>query len=174
MRRVGQAGAFIISLWAFGCAAPKVPSVQSIHSVPDGYVSVKFIQLASFKYIVPDGAVTEPSAKAVMAANRIPDKIAALDGKLVAVEGYMLPLRVEAGRITEFLVLRDQSLCCYGAVPKINEFIFMRTPAGQGIPAAMDRKITFLGRLRVGEVIENDYLVGIYEMDAEPRFVELK
>ena len=118
--------------------------------------------------------MSEPAAKAVMACNRIPDSIAKLDGKPVAGEGFMLPLRVEAGKISEFLVLRDQSLCCYGAVPKINEFIFMRTPEGQGIPAAMDRKITFLGRLRVGEVVENDYLVGIYEMDAEPRFVERK
>jgi len=31
----------------------------------------------------------------------------------------------------------------------------------------LDVPITFFGTLRVGEVLENGYLVGIYEMDGE-------
>ncbi len=77
----------------------------------------------------------------------------------------MLPLKVEDGKITEFLVLRDQSACCFGAVPKINEWINVRMPKGKGVKPVMDVRITFFGVLKVGEVLESGYLVGIYEMD---------
>lgn len=158
------------AVWAVGCLGPVGEDFTNVPGTD--YTEVGFDRLADFKYEVPDGALTEPAARAVMARNRIPRAIAKLDGQKVAVAGYMLPLRVESGKITEFLVLRDQSLCCYGAVPKINEWISVRTPKGKGIPPAMDRKLTFYGVLKVGEIVENGYLVGIYEMDAEPRFAE--
>ena len=73
--------------------------------------------------------------------------------------------RREDGKITELLILRDQSMCCYGAVPKINEWVSVRMPEGKGVKPVMDVPITIFGTLKVGEVLENGYLVGIYEMD---------
>ena len=85
----------------------------------------------------------------------------------IALKGYMLPLKVEDGKITELLILRDQSMCCYGAVPKINEWVSVRMPEGKGVKPVMDVPVTIFGTLKVGEVLENGYLVGIYEMDGE-------
>jgi len=131
------------------------------------YTVIGFDRLASFKYEVPDDPITEPKAKAILDKNEIPETISKYNKQKVAIKGYMLPLRVQDGKITELLVLRDQSMCCYGAVPKINEWVSVRMPEGKGVKPILDVPITIFGRLKVGEVLENGYLVGIYELDGE-------
>ena len=131
------------------------------------YTVVGFDRLASFAYEVPDDPITEPKAKAIIEKNVIPEIVQVFDKKKVALKGYMLPLKVEDGKITELLILRDQSMCCYGAVPKINEWVSVRMPEGKGVKPIMDVPVTIFGILKVGEVLENGYLVGIYEMDGD-------
>jgi hypothetical protein len=99
---------------------------------------------------------------------QIPQKIHELDGKKAAVMGFMLPLKVnpESGLVTEFLIMRDQSACCYGSVPKINEWISV-TMTDKGVRPMMDQPVTIYGRLHVGATRENGYLVGIYRLDGE-------
>ena len=111
--------------------------------------------------------VGESKAKAIIDKNEIPKRVTRFNQQKVAIKGYMLPLRVQDGKITELLILRDQSMCCYGAVPRINEWVSVRMPEGKGVKPVLEVPITFFGTLRVGEVLENGYLVGIYEMDGE-------
>jgi hypothetical protein len=150
---------------------PKVgkPPAPPVELVPLGkigeYTVVGFDRLASFAYEVPDDPITEPKAKAIIEKNVIPKTVRVFDKKKVALKGYMLPLKVEDGKITELLILRDQSMCCYGGVPRINEWVSVRMPKGKGVKPIMDVPITIFGTLKVGEVLENGYLVGIYEMD---------
>ena len=148
-------------------AAEKVeePEPEDAPDEIDGYKVVGFGEISDFKFEVPDDPASDPKAKAILEKNEIPETVRALDKKNIAIKGYMLPLRVEEGLITEFLVMRDQSACCFGAVPKINEWISVRMPKGKGVKPMMDVPIYFFGTLKVGEVLENDYLVGIYEMD---------
>ena len=131
------------------------------------YSVIGFDRLASFAYEVPDDPITNPKAKAIIEKNEIPKRVTRFNQQKVAIKGYMLPLRVQDGKITELLILRDQSMCCYGAIPRINEWVSVRLPEGKGVKPVLDVPITFFGTLRVGEVLENGYLVGIYEMDGE-------
>lgn len=131
------------------------------------YSLLGFDRLASFAYEVPDDPITEPKAKAILEKNVIPESVKKFDKQKIALKGFMLPLKVEDGKITELLILRDQSMCCYGAVPKINEWVSVRMPKGRGVRPVMDVPVTIFGTLKVGEVLENGYLVGIYEMDGE-------
>jgi len=133
--------------------------------VIEGYEGVSFDKLASFAYEVPLDPVTNKVELAKLNA-QIPARIKSLDKKLVAIRGFMLPLKVENGLVTELLIMRDQSMCCFGTVPKINEWINIRM-AGDGVQPIMDQPITLMGQLKVGEVLENDYLVGIYEMEGD-------
>ena len=133
--------------------------------VIEGYEGVSFDKLASFAYEVPLDPVTNKVELAKLNA-QIPDRIKLLDKKPVAIRGFMLPLKVENGLVTELLIMRDQSMCCFGTVPKINEWINIRM-AGEGVQPIMDQPITLMGQLKVGEVLENDYLVGIYEMEGD-------
>ena len=145
------------------------PIVESeddlLPEVIDGYEGVSFDKLASFPYEVPLDPVTNKVELARLNA-QIPVRIKSLDKKPVAIRGFMLPLKVENGLVTELLIMRDQSMCCFGTVPKINEWINIRM-AGEGVEPIMDQAITLMGMLKVGEVLENDYLVGIYEMEGD-------
>ena len=131
----------------------------------DGYKGLTFDKLASFAYEVPLDPVTNKVELAKLNA-QIPERIKSLNEKPVAIRGFMLPLKVENGLVTELLIMRDQSMCCFGTVPKINEWINIRM-AGEGVQPIMDQAITLMGMLKVGEVLENDYLVGIYEMEGD-------
>jgi len=133
--------------------------------VIEGYEGVSFDKLASFPYEVPLDPITNKVELAKLSA-QIPARIKSLDRKPVAIRGFMLPLKVENGLVTELLIMRDQSMCCFGTVPKINEWINIRM-AGDGVQPIMDQSITLMGQLKVGEVLENDYLVGIYEMEGD-------
>jgi hypothetical protein len=128
------------------------------------YLRVGFDRLASFEYLVPEytGLTPPPSPN----TNQIPTGIKGFDGRSVALRGFMLPLKVENGKVTELLLMRDQSMCCFGTVPKINEFVTVKMVGG-GIRAIMDQAVTLFGTLKVGEFTENGYLMGIYQMDGE-------
>lgn len=128
----------------------------------DGYKTVTFDKLASFAYEVPLDPVTNKVELAKLNA-QIPEGIKNFNEKPVAIQGFMLPLKVEQGKVTELLIMRDQSMCCFGTVPKINEWISIKME-GDGVEPIMDQAVTLMGQLKVGEVMENDYLVGIYEM----------
>jgi hypothetical protein len=149
-------------------AKPAEPVAQT----QDGFLQVGFDKLASFNYEVPDGPVTAEAGSngdgeaAPPNKEQIPPEIKAFNRKRIALQGFMLPLKVENGLITELLIMRDQSMCCYGTVPKINEWVSVKM-TGKGVKPIMDQAITMFGTLKVGEILENGYLVGIYEMDGE-------
>lgn len=147
-------------------AAPK-PEAAATADAPeskDGYVALGFERLASFDYTVPEYTGTTPPP--APDTNQIPSTIKAFDGKKVAVKGFMLPLKVEGGRVTELLLMRDQSMCCFGTVPKINEFVTVKMVGG-GTKAVLDQAVTLFGKIKVGEFSENGYLLGIYQLDGE-------
>ncbi len=133
---------------------------------PGDPMSVGFDKLASFQYTLPDGPVDTNVVAATQASAQIPETIKALNNRLISLKGFMLPLKVEKGLVTELLIMRDQSMCCYGSVPKINEWVSVKM-VGTGVKPVMDQAVTLFGKLKVGEMYENGYLVGIYALDGE-------
>lgn len=138
--------------------------------LPDGSLAVGFDRLSSFSFEVTDEILQSNTTNATQVASRtaeqIPKTVMAYDQKRIALKGFMLPLKVEGGKVTEMLIMRDQSMCCYGAVPKINEWVSVKM-VGSGVRPIMDQAVTLYGKLHVGEMRENGYLVGIYRMDGE-------
>jgi hypothetical protein len=146
--------------------APKVPEVKAT-SDDDAYQAVGFDKLASYNFeVLEEAPVTNQVATADKADNQIPATVKAFDLKKVSIRGFMLPLKVENGKVTEFLIMKDQSMCCYGATPKINEWVSVKL-SGRGIKPIMDQPVSMLGTLHVGAMRENGYLVGIYQMDGD-------
>jgi hypothetical protein len=133
----------------------------------DGFPMVGFDKLASYNFDVPDDEpVTNKAAGPDKADEQIPATVKAFNQKKVFIKGFMLPLKVDNGVVTEFLILKDQSMCCYGNVPKITEWVSVKT-ASKGIKPIMDQPVSIEGTLHVGAMRENGYLVGIYQMDGE-------
>ena len=153
---------------------PATPTNAATTNAPgavakDGeFLVVGFDRLAGFVYDVPDDApaATNAPVKPAPPKDQIPAAVRAFDKQRVALKGFMLPLKVEGGLITELLIMRDQSMCCYGSVPKINEWVSVKM-TGKGVKPIMDQAVTLYGKLHVGEIRENGYLVGIYQMDGE-------
>lgn len=139
------------------------PAAQENSNEP---LIVGFDRLASFTYEMPDDPGNTNRVATEKSESQIPKEIRALDKKSVALKGFMLPLKVEGGLVTELLIMRDQSMCCYGAVPKITEWVSVKMTS-KGVKPIMDQPITMFGTLRVGEMRENGYLVGIYQLEGE-------
>lgn len=134
------------------------------------YPMVGFDKLAGYAIEITDellGPVTNDVA--VISAKTealIPNSVKAYGQTRVSLRGFMLPLKVEGGLVTELLIMKDQSMCCYGTVPKIHEWVSVKM-TGKGVKPIMDQPVTLQGRLHVGEMRENGYLTGIYRLEGE-------
>jgi hypothetical protein len=133
-------------------------------------LSVGFDQLSAFPFEVTDqmlSGTTDAAAASRKTLAQIPAAIKALNDKEVSVKGYMLPMNLQKGGLTtDFLILRNQSMCCYGIPPRITEWVNVRM-VGQGVKPIMDEPVTVCGTFHVGDVRQRGDLVGIYSLDAE-------
>ena len=154
------AGAVLIASGA------RAPAADSTAKAPE-YAPIGFDMLASFNFTPPDNETgATPAETSAKSNEQIPDRIKALDQKKVAVTGFMLPVKMDGGLVKEFLLVKDPMLCCYGVMPKVTEWVVVKM-TGPGVKPLMDTPITFLGKLSVGEVLENGYLTGIYMLEGE-------
>ncbi len=147
-------------------AASEKGAVPAVEKTDGGFLTVGFDRLSAFKYEVPDDPGVTNTVALKDPDQQIPAEVKAFSGRRVALKGFMLPLKVEGGLVTELLIMRDQSMCCYGAVPKINEWVSVKMTS-KGVKPVMDQAVTLQGTLKVGAIRENGYLVGIYQMDGE-------
>jgi len=140
--------------------------LQATLQVVDGYVKADFERLAGFKVVPPPfDASAKPGSEGPSLGKQIPDEIRALDGRKAIVTGFMLPIKMEGGRVTELLLMRTQMMCCYGVVPQVNEWILVRM--AKGVHQLMDVPVSFSGKLHVKELYENGFLTAIYTLDGE-------
>ncbi|MBA4148954.1 MAG: DUF3299 domain-containing protein [Verrucomicrobia bacterium] len=143
---------------------PKATAPKSQEPKRTGFMDVSFDKLANFTFEVPEGLV--PGNETGKSNEQIPADVRALNKKKVSLTGFMLPLKVDNGLVSEMLIMKDQSMCCYGAQPRINDWVSVKM-SGKGVKSVMDQPVTLYGELRVGEMLENGYLIGIYEMSGE-------
>ncbi len=150
-------------------SASTVPSVsgKTLEVVDGGYVKLGFNVLASYKYVAPAfDPVATPNATPPSGEEQIPNDIKKLDGKKAMVAGFMLPVKMENGLVKEFLLVKDQMMCCYGAIPQMNEWIVVKMPK-EGVKPVMDVPVSFYGQIHVKEMYENGYMTGLYLLDGE-------
>jgi hypothetical protein len=144
-------------------AGPPLAALEGPLEKVAGYAKVHFSQLAGFKYGPPPQPVAAgeepPDALAP-----VPAVIRRLDGAKVVLSGFMLPLKLEDGLATEFFLLSNSSLCCYGIMPELNEWMHVRM-RGEGLPPVQDVPVFLAGQLRVKARWEGGYLTGIYELE---------
>ena len=114
-------------------------------------------QLADAEYIASLSYDTE-----------IPDEVKQIDGKKVAITGFMLPIDVDKGKVKQFLLLKSTMSCCFGVAPRINEVIYVESPKKQKIQTVMDMPITVFGKLSVGQQFREDLmLMGVYQLELD-------
>lgn len=133
-----------------------------------GYANIGFDFLSAFSFNL-DADLANKGGDSSLAAQKvraqIPAEVRALDRRRVRLRGFLVPVRMDDELTVEFLVMRDQTLCCYGTVPKVNEWVHVRV-TGRGVESIMDLPITVEGTLSVGDRWENGYFAGIYFLEA--------
>lgn len=132
-----------------------------------GYMQLTFLKLASF-HVNVIYQMTDPVKFTMVPklSRPIPDDIKSLNNREVALKGFMLPLKLENAQVTEFLLMRNRSMCCFGKPLQINELAYVRMK-DKGVKSIMDQPLTVYGTLHVGEINQNGRMAGIYEMDGE-------
>ena len=60
-----------------------------------------------------------------------PEGVQALDGQEVKLVGYMIPLTWKEGEVTELMLVRDLASCCFGGIPRPDEWAFVSFPEGE-------------------------------------------
>lgn len=93
-----------------------------------------------------------------------PASIRALDGRVVRIRGFMIPLKVESGRLSECAIVASQLSCCFGVAPRFCEFVIVRLPP-EGPPPPADIPLSFKGTLHVGDVVEDGLWATFYRLD---------
>jgi hypothetical protein len=126
------------------------------------YQPVDFNKLSSFDYELPDPFDPAPAP----INNVIPDAVKALDGKLVAIEGFMLPLDLNPQGVTTFMLNASIDMCYFGAPVRMNEWVLVTMKGGKRA-AFTHLATTVKGKLSVGEQIRNGRVGSLYRLEAD-------
>ena len=135
-----------------------------------------FNMLTGYPFIEPNWAKMEDPAyiASLNLDEQISPEIQAMDGKKVEIQGFMLPLDMLEGNLRTFMLLKDQMACCFGNLPRLNEWVYVRVPKQKKINIHQDIVITLLGTLRVGAKFEGEVLTGIYHLELDEIQVDQK
>lgn len=98
----------------------------------------------------------------------IPASIQGLDGKKIAVDGFMIPMDFEEDEVRSFLLTRFPPGCCFGMLPAMDQWIDVEMVSDEGADIVEMRIVRVTGALEVGEVLDDyGYLSSVYRLDAE-------
>lgn len=97
-----------------------------------------------------------------------PPEIRALGGQRVALDGFMQPLDFKGRQVTAFVLSPLPPGCCFGAIPRMDEYLEATVIEENGVPFYGARPIRVIGVLEVGEALdEYGYVTSIYRLDVE-------
>lgn len=126
--------------------------MQSVQfEAPEGYKRLSWDTLGGFEY---------------REGMELPAGVKDLDGKKVAIAGYMITL-AEVEDIHEFLLVESGWSCCFGVPPDVNQVLEVRIPEdAQGVEFTT-MPVVLAGTLDVGEQVEDGFVISVYRMTAD-------
>jgi hypothetical protein len=127
------------------------------------FAPVSFSILSGFHYGDPPGLA---EAETRRRPDPIPPQVLALDGRQVAVAGFMLPLDYDGTGVSEFLLNASYDMCYFGAPTRPNDFIVVRMSGGRRTEFVHTPIVVF-GTLTVREERSRGRVVSLYTMEAE-------
>jgi hypothetical protein len=150
-RPICLAGILTLGAW-LGAATPQTGP---------GPLATSFKVLAGFH--LPDAIF---KAKPGHVLTYVPKAVRQLDGKEVAITGFMLPIKIHNRLVTQFMLMRTQNPCCFGIPPELHEVVEVLKVDNPG-KVLMDTPVTVVGHLHVKDRWEDTFLCSIYQLDAE-------
>lgn len=99
------------------------------------------------------------------AVDLMPEWLKQLNGQRVRIRGFMFPT-FEAEGLEQFVLARDNQICCFGRDPKVYDLVQVDMKAGKTtnyIPAT--RPFDVVGRFQIKMVYEDGKPFGLYYID---------
>ena len=151
-------------------AISAMPNPVTAYPVDEGYPMVGWQTLASYIYDAP--SIDEQRMKKIRMLkpkHAIPKFIYDLNGTKAAITGYMMPMDTdESGEnATSFVIVRSQMSCCFGAIPRLNEWVMVNMEKGKKTRITMDVPMTVYGTIETGEKYEDMKGWSLYRMTGE-------
>ena len=123
--------------------------------VPEGYARTSFVQDIAGKPLVPQGATADVH----------PD-VKALDGQQIFLKGYIYQTG-QLHNLTNFLFVKDNEDCCFGADPAITDRVGVFMKDGNAIDY-VGGKVAVAGTFRINPEFSNaSKLEPLYIIDCE-------
>jgi hypothetical protein len=101
------------------------------------------------------------------AQNTIPADVRKLDGQKVAIAGIGMALDYSSGATSEFILQASVDACGFGAMPRINEWIYVKMAGGKKTPVYTAMEMVVTGTFRIREEVEDGRVVGLYSIEAD-------
>ncbi len=127
-----------------------------------GYQAIPFEQLTSFE--LQSHSEVRKMANIQGSLPVVPERVKKLHGSRISVSGFMVPIKFHDTLASEFLLVPNRSLCCYGQDPKINERILVQTSRPQRLQS--DKPVTVSGEMIVEEISQEDVVHQLYKLSA--------
>ncbi len=147
-----------------GTSRPKLIPLSEVKKnagKPGKYLKLSFEKLGGYTYKFPEiGAIENDT-------NQIPKAICEeFDKKEVEIRGFIIPIRMKEDKIEEFVLVVNQLACCFGQVPKMNEWIHVTMAEGKTAPyEAVEVPAVVRGKMSVGELWENGIVMSLYRIE---------
>lgn len=154
--------AHLLSVFCFIVVPVAVLTASGADTKP-GYQNISFAQLSDFEYEVPD-PLAGPVAN--QPPNIIPASVKALNGRKIAVRGFMLPLDLDQDGVSQFLLNGSFDMCYFGAPVRMNEWILVTMKDGKKTPFTHLATMVY-GTVEVGEEVKNGRVLSLYRMHAD-------
>jgi len=132
--------------------------------------AVSWETLGGFPYeFAPPGSLRAATPAELEKRNEeiLPASVRTLDGAAVAIRGFVIPLTIRKGRVSEFVLAAKNDIgCCFGDGLAMNQWIVTSVEPGQEFPMKDFMEATALGRLSVGEEIKEGTVFSLYRLRA--------
>ncbi|MBL6721382.1 MAG: DUF3299 domain-containing protein [Planctomycetes bacterium] len=109
------------------------------------------LSLARSDYgLLLDHLYPDPAREGELEAFTFPEKVQALDGQEIELLGYMIPTEYIDTQVREFMLVRDTGACCYGGIPRPDEWALVAVEPEEGfeyfpyLPIVVKGKLTLL------------------------------
>ncbi|TWT45481.1 hypothetical protein RAS1_19060 [Phycisphaerae bacterium RAS1] len=151
---------------AAATSANTAPPAEPAGTAEGGYRAVSFDLLAGFQYAsyIADEA---PEGDSATPPRVIPPEVETLHDRKVDVTGFMIPIELEKDRAKSFLLVKDRLICCFGRMPKPNEWIFVEMEGRATADMVSDVPATVRGTIEIREEIRDGVVMGLYNMKGE-------
>jgi hypothetical protein len=93
----------------------------------------------------------------------LPDPVKALEGQVVTMRGFLMPL-YEFDDIHEFVLVPNHMSCCFGVPAGLNAQVQVKIDAKRGLPNT-NEPLEVTGSFRAVETKEQGYVLSIYRID---------